>query len=46
MDEREIKILDFLFKQDNGLLTEDDWKEMDEIQKNNPNYDIFKKTMK
>lgn len=43
ISERDIKILDFLFKQDHDTLTDEDWNEMDKIQNNNPNWDTYKK---
>lgn len=46
ISERDIKILDFLFKQDHDKLTDKDWNEMDKLQKNNPNWDTYKKTTK
>ena len=46
ISERDIKILDFLFKQDHDKLTDEDWNEMDKLQKNNPNWDTYKKTTK
>ena len=46
ISERDIKILDFLFKQDHGKLTDEDWNEMDKIQKDNPNWDAYKKVAK
>lgn len=42
ISERDIKILDFLFKQDNGTINEEDWEEMEEIQKDNPEWKIYK----
>lgn len=46
ISERDIAILEFMYKQDNGLLTEKDWEEMDEIQKDNENWQGFKEVMK
>lgn len=46
ISERDIKILDFLFKQDHDTLTDEDWNEMDKIQNNNPNWDTYKKATK
>lgn len=44
--ERDIKILDFIVKQDCNTLTDEDWNEMDKLQKNNPNWDTYKKATK
>lgn len=46
ISKRDIAILDFMAKQDRGLLTEKDWKEMEELQKDNENWQTFKEVMK
>ena len=46
ISERDKSILDFMFKQDRGLLTEKDWEEMDELQKDNENWDKYKEIFK
>lgn len=46
ISERDIAILDFMYKQDKGLLTEKDWEEMDELQKDNEDWEGFKEVMK
>ncbi len=46
ISERDIAILDFMAKQDRGLLTEEDWAEMEELQKDNKNWQRFKEVMK
>lgn len=46
ISERDKSIFDFMFKQDRGLLTEKDWEEMDELQKDNENWDKYKEIFK
>ena len=46
ISERDIAILDFMYKQDKGILTEEDWDKMDELQKDNENWQGFKEVMK
>lgn len=46
ISERDIAILDFLHKQDRGLLTEKDWEEMDKLQSDNENWDKYKEIFK
>lgn len=46
ISERDIAILDFMYKQDKGTLTEEDWDKMDELQKDNENWQGFKEVMK
>ena len=46
ISERDIAILDFMYKQDKGTLTEEDWDNMDELQKDNENWQGFKEVMK
>ena len=46
ISERDIAILDFCAKQDRGTLTEENWSEMDELQKGNENWPKFKEVMK
>lgn len=46
ISERDIAILDFMAKQDRELLTEKDWEEMEELQKDNENWQTFKEVMK
>lgn len=46
ISERDKSIFDFMFKQDRGLLTEKDWEEMDELQKDNEDWDKYKEIFK
>lgn len=46
ISERDIKILDFMVKQDRGTPTKEDWEEMEEIQKDNPNWKSYKEIFK
>lgn len=46
ISERDIKILDFMAKQDRGMLTKEDWEEMEEIQKDNPDWKSYKEIFK
>ena len=46
ISERDKTILNFMFKQDRGLLTERDWEQMDEIQKDNEDWDKYKELFK
>lgn len=46
ISEKDIKILDFMVKQDRGTLNKEDWEKMEEIQKDNPNWKSYKEIFK